>query len=104
MRKEPIEWDILHGGRERTLLQQCLCRHVFPLPQIYTDRMLSNVTCMGDYHDDKVRYSWSWGGGAVKWPDYQGSNGLFEVFTAVTMKSSVLWDVTCCENRRFGGT
>jgi hypothetical protein len=31
----------------------------------------------------------------------------FEVFTAVTMKNDVLWDVTpcgSCKNRRFGGT
>jgi hypothetical protein len=31
----------------------------------------------------------------------------FEVFTAVTMKNGVFWDVTprgFCENRRFGGT
>jgi hypothetical protein len=31
----------------------------------------------------------------------------FEVFTAVTMKSAVVWDVTpcgSCKNRRFGGT
>jgi hypothetical protein len=30
-----------------------------------------------------------------------------EVFTAVTMKNGVLWDVTprgACKNRRFGGT
>jgi hypothetical protein len=31
----------------------------------------------------------------------------FEVFTAVTMKNDVFWDVTLCgscKNRRFGGT
>jgi hypothetical protein len=31
----------------------------------------------------------------------------FEVFTAVTMKNGVFWDVTpfgFCKNRRFGGT
>jgi hypothetical protein len=31
----------------------------------------------------------------------------FEVFTAVTMKNGVFWDITpCgyCKNRRFGGT
>jgi hypothetical protein len=31
----------------------------------------------------------------------------FEVFTAVTMKNGVFWDVTLCgscKNRRFGGT
>jgi hypothetical protein len=31
----------------------------------------------------------------------------FEVFTAVTMKNGVFWDVTpcgSCNNRRFGGT
>jgi hypothetical protein len=31
----------------------------------------------------------------------------FEVFTAVTMKNNVFWDVTpcgSCKNRRFGGT
>jgi hypothetical protein len=31
----------------------------------------------------------------------------FEIFTAVTMKNSVFWDVTpcgSCKNRRFGGT
>jgi hypothetical protein len=31
----------------------------------------------------------------------------FEVFTAVTMKNGVFWDVTPCgsgKNRRFGGT
>jgi hypothetical protein len=31
----------------------------------------------------------------------------FEVFTAVTMKTGVFWDVTLCgpcKNRRFGGT
>jgi hypothetical protein len=31
----------------------------------------------------------------------------FEVFTAVTMKNCVLWDITSCgscKNRRFGGT
>jgi hypothetical protein len=31
----------------------------------------------------------------------------FEVYTAVTMKNGVFWDVTpcgSCENRRFGGT
>jgi hypothetical protein len=31
----------------------------------------------------------------------------FDVFTAVTMKNGVFWDVTpcdSCKNRRFGGT
>jgi hypothetical protein len=31
----------------------------------------------------------------------------FEVFTAVTMKNAVFWDVKpcgCCKNRRFGST
>jgi hypothetical protein len=31
----------------------------------------------------------------------------FEVFTAVTMKNGVFWDITpcgSCKNRRFGGT
>jgi hypothetical protein len=31
----------------------------------------------------------------------------FEVFTAVTMKNVIFWDVTpcgSCKNRRFGGT
>jgi hypothetical protein len=31
----------------------------------------------------------------------------FEVFTAVTMKNGIFWDVTpcgSCNNRRFGGT
>jgi hypothetical protein len=31
----------------------------------------------------------------------------FEVFTAVTMKNAVFWDVTSCgscKNRHFGGT
>jgi hypothetical protein len=31
----------------------------------------------------------------------------FELFTAVTMKNGVFWDVTpcgSCKNRRFGGT
>jgi hypothetical protein len=31
----------------------------------------------------------------------------FEVFTVVTMKNGVFWDVTpcgSCKNRRFGGT
>jgi hypothetical protein len=31
----------------------------------------------------------------------------FEVFTAMTMKNGVFWDVTpcgSCKNRRFGGT
>jgi hypothetical protein len=31
----------------------------------------------------------------------------FEVFTAVTMKNGVLWDIMpcgSCKNRRFGGT
>jgi hypothetical protein len=35
------------------------------------------------------------------------NNVRFEVFTAVTMKNGVFWDVTpcgCCKNRRFGGT
>jgi hypothetical protein len=34
-------------------------------------------------------------------------NVRFEVFTAVTMKNGVFWDVTpcgSCKNRRFGGT
>jgi hypothetical protein len=34
-------------------------------------------------------------------------NARFEVFTAVTTKNGVLWDVTpcdSCKNRRFGGT
>jgi hypothetical protein len=37
----------------------------------------------------------------IEWPV------RFEVFTAVTMKNGVFWDVTpcgCLENRRFGGT
>jgi hypothetical protein len=35
------------------------------------------------------------------------SSVRFEVFTAVTMKNGVFWDVTpcgSCKNRRFGGT
>jgi hypothetical protein len=40
---------------------------------------------------------------------YQKQYGclIFEVFTAVTMKNGVFWDVTpcgSCKNRRFGGT
>jgi hypothetical protein len=34
-------------------------------------------------------------------------NVRFEVFTAVTMKNGVFWDVTpcgSCKNQRFGGT
>jgi hypothetical protein len=34
-------------------------------------------------------------------------NVRFEVYTAVTMKKGVFWDVTLCgscKNRRFGGT
>jgi hypothetical protein len=34
-------------------------------------------------------------------------NVRFEVYTAVTMKNGVFWDVTpwdSCKNRRFGGT
>jgi hypothetical protein len=37
----------------------------------------------------------------------QQTNDRFEVFTAVTMKNGVFWDVTpcgSCKNRRFGGT
>jgi hypothetical protein len=42
-------------------------------------------------------------------PNVTSSFGLvrFEVFTAVTLKNGVFWDVTpfgCCKNRRFGGT
>jgi hypothetical protein len=35
------------------------------------------------------------------------SDVTFEVFTAVTMKNGIFWDVTpcgSCRNRRFGGT
>jgi hypothetical protein len=44
------------------------------------------------------------------WPARKADNLTvvrFEVFTAVTMKNGVLWDVTpcgSCKNRRFGGT
>jgi hypothetical protein len=34
-------------------------------------------------------------------------NGGFEVFTALTMKNGIFWDVTLCDScksRRFGGT
>jgi hypothetical protein len=31
-------------------------------------------------------------------------NERFEVFTAVTMKNDVSWDVTPCKSRHFGGT
>jgi hypothetical protein len=37
----------------------------------------------------------------------KGSPVRFEVFTVVTMKNGVFWDVTpcgSCNNRRFGGT
>jgi hypothetical protein len=37
----------------------------------------------------------------------QSINARFEVFTAVTMKNAVFWNVTLydpCKNRRFGGT
>jgi hypothetical protein len=47
----------------------------------------------------------------VDWPNRLGANSCidvkFEVFTAVTMKNGVFWDVTPCgsrKNRRFGGT
>jgi hypothetical protein len=33
-------------------------------------------------------------------------HGRFEIFTAMTMKNGVFWDVTpcgSCKNRRFGG-
>jgi hypothetical protein len=39
-------------------------------------------------------------------PYYKKYNVRFEVFTAVTMKNAVFWDVAPCrsgENRRFGG-
>jgi hypothetical protein len=38
---------------------------------------------------------------------YKDSFVRFEVFTAVTKKNGVFWDVTpcgSCKNRRFGGT
>jgi hypothetical protein len=37
----------------------------------------------------------------------ESENVRFEVFTAVTKKNGVFWDVTLCgscKNRRFGGT
>jgi hypothetical protein len=37
----------------------------------------------------------------------KGTYVRFEVFTAVTMKNCVFWDITpcdSCKNRRFGGT
>jgi hypothetical protein len=37
----------------------------------------------------------------------QTFHARFEVFTVVTMKNGVFWDVTpcgSCKNRRFGGT
>jgi hypothetical protein len=40
-------------------------------------------------------------------PRTQQYNIRFEVFTAVTMKNGVFWDVTLCgscNNRHFGGT
>jgi hypothetical protein len=40
-------------------------------------------------------------------PTEKESDVRFEVFTAVTMKNDVFWDVTQlgpCMNRRFGGT
>jgi hypothetical protein len=43
----------------------------------------------------------------VKVEDYKCNHVRFEVFTAVTMKNGVFWDVTpsgSCKNRRFGGT
>jgi hypothetical protein len=42
-----------------------------------------------------------------RWTRNKVSRAKFEVFTAVTMKNSILWDVTpcgSCKNRRFGGT
>jgi hypothetical protein len=36
MRKEVIEWDILHGGQERTRLQRCLFR-VSPLLNVRSE-------------------------------------------------------------------
>jgi hypothetical protein len=44
-----------------------------------------------------------------RWPGFEigSSHVRFEVFTAVTMRNVVLWDVTpcgSCKNRRFGGT
>jgi hypothetical protein len=38
---------------------------------------------------------------------YIMSHVIFEVFTAVTMKTGTFWDITpcgSCRNRRFGGT
>jgi hypothetical protein len=40
-------------------------------------------------------------------PSFRGLWVRFEVFTAVTLKNDVFWDVTpcgSCKNRRFGGT
>jgi hypothetical protein len=52
----------------------------------------------------------SWQGCELKWslPDLMYNSAVrFEVFTAVTMKNGVFWDVTSCgscKNRCFGGT
>jgi hypothetical protein len=48
----------------------------------------------------------SYGEKSLYFPDWYEVVRL-EVFTAVTMKSDVFWDVTpcgSCKNRRFGGT
>jgi hypothetical protein len=47
------------------------------------------------------------GGHPYRSPNSLSSCIRFEVFTAVTMKNGVFWDVTpcgSCKNRRFGGT
>jgi hypothetical protein len=44
---------------------------------------------------------------SLKWTDEEWPLVRFEVFTAVTMKNGVFWDVTSCgscKNRHFGGT
>jgi hypothetical protein len=56
------------------------CFNIVPL-------LIPDVTCMSGYR--------------------RGYIVRFEVFTAVTMKNAVFWDVTPCRscvNRRFGGT
>jgi hypothetical protein len=83
------------------LIEVTLCSQSLNVFQLTHICCVFRVTDLGSVQINSLRLLW----GCATWD--QSRNVRFEVFTAVTMKNGVFWDVTpcgSCKNRRFGGT
>jgi hypothetical protein len=89
-------------------ITRLITHHVIFFSQNQCNASYANISGVGTAsRDSRVLHQWGVGAPSVGVGTVNMVHVRFEVFTAVTMKNGVFWDVTpCgfCKNRRFGGT